>query len=383
MEGNLRGQFYMLSAFLMGMYIFFLLEMFTATTSDFATPDIPSVRYVHDAIQDELNREGSAELVLEALKYVPEPVGVHCSPVSGGSGCDLTQEEWYCGANVTVRYRGESSVEVTKKMYRKNFHIKSNRTAIYIYSNQTSNLVKLSTTVSHNGTLMDADGNPLRASLSGNTLTFRLNLIKNRPRVVLWYRSGSSNDRIFSNIGILTEGYDGSALYSRLSSRGDVENITLADLSELEGNAGPRVLFIPGEYPSSYGSALLKYVDAGGILVSYRGLCSTSCLVGNMEQLTDSHTLNGTGDFSSLNPIQTNSQYFTNPDEAWIVYGPALNTSRAAVGATAYGDGYVVFVGNQSMLTTWSQLDSFLNILLNWAMPATSTTIKSCGIQTP
>ncbi len=389
MEKHMKGEFYLLAAFLVGMYLFFLMQIFSATKTSFETPDIPQVSYLLDTAQDALEQEGSIDIVREAMNFIHEPVGLRCSSLATGKGsCDLYEDEWACGVNVTSAYHGKMDVEITRTLHMGNFEIQTTRTPIYLQANESANLVKVSQSLSiSSGTLKDTKGNTLKASWSGNTVTFRPNLVKNVPKVVYVYHTGEGGTTIHSDIGVLNEGdYDSSVLYEKLSSLRDTENISLSELSELKNGAGPAMLFIPGEYPDLYGADLLEYVAGGGLLVAPYGLCrkSGSCLTGNIEQITGSHTLTGLGDFSSLNPITTNSEYFTNPDLPWIVYNSGgTNTSRAAVGASSYGEGYVVFLGNESMLSDWDQLDEFLNILVLWGVPPVTVTKQVCPDQNP
>ena len=105
-----------------------------------------------------------------------------------------------------------------------------------------------------------------------------------------------------------------------------------------------------------------------------------------MEEITSTHSVEAIDDFSSLNPLDTNGDYFTDADISWISYSSGgLNTSRSLLGAFAYGEGYVIFVGNSSMLNTWSQLDDFTTLLLSWGLPpvSISTTIVNCPEQSP
>lgn len=385
-----RGQFFILSAFLVGMYIFFILRMFTSTRTAFEVPEVPEVNYILDAAQDALNEEGTVEPVMEAINFIQEPVGLRCTALStGASGCDLHSEEWSCGVNLTVVYRGSSDLELTRQVYRENFDLSSTRTPIYVISvNQSTNLLNVSADVPvTSGVLRDTSGKTLRASWDGSTVTFRANLIKGQPKVVHLYHTASGGSDLHKEVGVLNgNGYDASVLYNLLDAKRDAENLTLSDLSELENGAGPRMLFMGAEYPYSYGNDLLDYVAEGGIVVAPMGLCSSeSCLVGNREQLTGGHTLTAVDSFDDLNPPTTNSDYFTDADIPWLVYNSSgtTNSSRAAVGAVAYGEGYAVFVGNASMLSTWGQLGSFLDDLLAWGVPPVSPTVVVCPDQSP
>jgi hypothetical protein len=372
------------------MYLFFLLRVFTATTTSFEVPEIPEVNYVLDAAQDALNQEGSIDLVREAMNFIQEPIGLRCTSLATGSGtCDLYDDEWACGVNVTVVYRGKVDMEVTQVLHTENFDFAYTRTPIHLQANESAALVKVSAATSvGSGVLKDTSGNTLKGEWSGTTVTFRPNFAKDTPRVIYVYQTGSGGHTIYDDVGVLDDtGFDGSVLYSRLSPLRDTENLSLSDLGNLGENAGPRMLFIPEQYPDIYGSDLLNYVSGGGILVAPYGLCvpGSSCLAGNMESITDGHIITGLGDYASLNPLATNSQYFTDPDISWVVYNMSktTNTSRAAVGATAYGEGYVVFVGNGSMLESWDQLDDFLDVLVLWGVKPVTVTQYVCPDQSP
>ena len=386
----MKGQFYLLSAFVVGMYLFFLLRVFTATTTSFEVPDIPEVNYVLDAAQDALNQEGSIDLVREAMNFIQEPMGLRCTSIATGSGtCDLYEDEWACGVNVTVVYRGKIDLEVTEVLYTENFDLDYTRTPIHLQANESASLVKVSTSTSvSSGVLKDTSGDTLKGEWSGTTVTFRPNFAQNTPKVIYVYQTGSGGHKIYDDVGVLDDtGFDGSVLYNRLNSLRDTENLSLSDLSSLGNGAGPRVLFIPSQYPDIYGSDLVNYVSGGGILVAPYGLCvlGSSCLVGNMETITDGHVITGLDDYASLNPLTSNSQYFTNPDLSWIVYNisQTTNSSRAAVGATSYGEGYVVFVGNETMLSSWDQLDDFLDVLILWGVKPVTVTQYVCPDQSP
>lgn len=384
----MKGQFYILAAFIVGMYVFFLLRMFTSTRTAFEVPDIPQVGYLHDAIQDAINQEGGISSVKEAINYIPDPIGIRCTALSTGEGtCDLYSDDWACGANVTVVYRGKIDLESTKTLYIENFDFNLSRTPVYIYPNDSANLAEVSIDVGlSSGTLKDTEGTTIKGKWSGTTVTFRTNLIKNRPKTVYIYHFNSGNFDSFSDVATLNDvGYSSSVLFSKINGKRNVENVTLSDLGLMTDGAGPRMLFIPGAYPDSYGTNLLNYINQGGIVVAPYGLCKTtgSCLIGNLESVSGG-SLEATGDFSSLNPVTTGSQYFTKANIPWInYYSGSMNTSRSAIGATAYGEGYVVFLGNESMLTQWNQLDSFLDLLLDWGVNPITLTKTTCPVQSP
>ncbi|TRO61963.1 hypothetical protein E2P64_00305 [Candidatus Bathyarchaeota archaeon] len=314
---------------------------------------------------------------------------MRCTSLATGKGsCDLYEDEWACGVNVTVVYRGKMDLDVTQTLYKESFHIDLTRTPIHLQANDSAALVKVSVSTSvSSGMLKESDGDTLKGSWSGTTVTFRPNLAKNTPKVVYVYQTSSSSHTIYEDVGVLNgDGYDSSVLYNRLNSRRDTQNMSLSDLSNLNDGAGPRMLFLPGAYPDIYGTDLLNYVDGGGMVVAPYGLCAVggSCLVGNMESITGSHTLTAVDDFGSLNPVTSNSIYFTDPDLSWIVYDSGTtNISRAAAGATSYGEGYVVFMGNESMLSGWNQLNDFLDELLLWGVKDISVTQYVCPDQSP
>ncbi|MBR9680859.1 MAG: hypothetical protein GOU98_03490 [Candidatus Altiarchaeota archaeon] len=384
----MKGQFYILAAFIVGMYVFFLLRIFTSTRTAFEVPDIPQVNYIHDAVQAALNQEGSIDIIKETINYIPEPIGIRCTSLSTGQGsCDLYRDDWVCGVNVTVVYRGKIDLESTKSLYIENFAFLTQRTPIYIFSNESANLVKVLVDVGiSEGSLLDSYGNTIKGSWSGTTVKFRTNLVKNRPKTIQVYHFSAGDFNLLEDVAVLNDvGYSAAILYNQIKGKRDVENVTFGDFAQMRDGAGPRMLFIPGAYPDSYASNLMDYVDGGGVLVAPYGLCKTtgSCLVGNIETIS-SGGLDAIGDFSALSPVDSGSLYFTNSDESWVVYDNGeTNSSRAAIGATAYGEGYVVFVGNESMLTQWSQLDDFLNELFTWGVKPVNTVTQICPMQTP
>lgn len=389
MADSMKGQFYVLSAFIVAMYIFFVLQMFLTTETSFVVPDIPEMGYIHEAVQDSINAGDDLTAILDAVSFIPEPIGVRCNSIATDKGtCSLEPEEWACGVNVTVNYRGNLDIEITETIFTENFDLPTTRTPIYLLSNDTGNFIKTSRSVSFSqGTIKDTAGRTIKGKWSGSTATFRVNLAKNSPRVVYVYHILAANYPLLEDVGILKEtGYDSAVLYNKIYGKRDVENITYGDIEKLENGGGPRMLFLPAAYPAAYGSELKEYVEEGGILVAPYGLCSTSgsCLVGNIESVGGSYNIVALNEFDSLNPVTSDSDYYTNPDISWIVYNSTVtNSSRAAIGAEAHGEGYVVFVGNESMLSTWNQLDEFLTLLLDWGVNPVTVTEYTCPDQSP
>ena len=113
----------------------------------------------------------------------------------------------------------------------------------------------------------------------------------------------------------------------------------------------------------------------------FRSPHSVSPLAGDIYALTQTHGLQGVGDGASLE--DTNSLYFTTQATAWMASNTTsvVNESSVGLGPIPYGEGWIVFVGNESMLSTWSDLDDFLDLLKSWAMPANSITKAACPVQ--
>ena len=273
--------------------------------------------------------------------------------------------------------------------YTGNFFVRASRVPIFVKGNESANLFEISFQAPFRG-LIVWKGRMIKGEWSGNNVNLRMNLIGDKPEIVYIYNSSTTSYTLFEDFAILNgQGYDASVLYSRLSSivgSEKVENISLADLLDLWGNAGPRMLLIPNRgYPPTYGEQLKNYVYYGGILVSPYGLCnstSLTCILGNIERIEDSHRLASIDEMESIDSSTTNSIFFTRADLPWLVYNStSVNTSRAAIGALRYGDGWIVFVGNESMLKDWSELDNFLDKLIEWGVKYPSYFVKVCPVQ--
>ena len=207
----MKGQFYVLSAFIVAMYLFFLLRMFTSTTTSFEVPDIPEVNYIHEAVQDSVNAGDDLTAIIDALGFIPEPLGLRCNSLATDIGsCDLGLEEWACGVNVTVVYRGGLNVEMTETISTENFNLPVTRTPIYLSANDTGTQIKVSKTVPYSlGVLKDTSGTTIKGRWNGNTTTFRINLAQNSPEVVYVYHTASVSYPLLEDVGILREsGYD-------------------------------------------------------------------------------------------------------------------------------------------------------------------------------
>ena len=392
MESGMRGQFYVVGALMFMMYLVFLSKVFVTIETQAELPKVsaPSnIFYVFQEIADSGgDTKTGATNLLNALKLSDEYFAVYCeSYATGESSCILPEADWECGVNVTASTGTRAHSTVTDFIQRKNnFATNETRIPVFIESNTTRNLAELSISFSGlTSSPMIVDGSRvIKGTCSGGTCTFRSNIKGNEPKTVYLYNVSHESYTLFKDVGILNDtGYDGTELINVIGRYYSYEKLDLEDLRDLWGNAGPVLLFIPGTYPEAYENDLLDYVKEGGIIVSVYGLCkeSGSCLTGNLERITDQHTLANASGFS-VNLSTTNSNYFTKADVPWAIYNSSTtNSSRAALGASRYGEGWVVFVGNESMLKTWDRLEDFTNFTISWAIPPANIQTKTCPLQ--
>ncbi|MBR9681341.1 MAG: hypothetical protein GOV00_00920 [Candidatus Altiarchaeota archaeon] len=392
MARNMKGQFYVISGFMIVAYLYFLIQLFTAVQTNAEVPRIDTGDDIKETLQA-IADEGETGIVQKinimegALGLRSESIYLKCySYADQTERCDLPFSHWACGMNVTIASstHGKGKIQLDEFIQSNyDFWKNTSRAAMFVEGNTTRNLEKITLTAPFRGVLYDGH-RLIRSSWSGNSVSFRLN-VREVPKHLYLYDLGSSAITLFEDIGILNEGsYDASQLYKQMEAESP-QNLSFSDLENLWGNTGPSVLFVPsGNYPTSYGSELLEYVKYGGILVSPYGLCnitSLSCLTGDISELTQEHGLQGVGDWSSLE--DTNSLYFTSQAAAWMASNttPTVNESSVGLGAVPYEEGWVIFVGNESMLSLWSDLSEFLSLMLEWALPETDITKKSCLVQ--
>ena len=392
MARRMKGQFYVVAGFMMAAYIYFLIQLFTSVQTNAEVPRIATGDDVKEVLQNLVDEgpEGTAgkiENLENALSLRTESVYLLCSSFGDQTErCSLDFPHWACGVNVTVTTNTHGKGRVELKEFVASAHDfwrNESRVGVFIDGNTSGSLLKITVSSPFRGTVYDGR-RLIKGSWSGNTVTFRYN-VKKDPVYVHIYNVSSKSYNLFENISVLNDGsYDSAILYSKLESYG-AENITFAELEELDGNKGPSILFIPSTgYPVSYGSELEDYVKYGGVLVCPYGLCNKStetCMVGDIYTETGSTGLQGIGDWASFE--DTDSNYYTTMASAWMVFNSTsgYNQSSVGLGPVPYEEGWVVFVGNETMLSGWSMLDQFLDELVNWAMPPNSITKTACPVQ--
>jgi len=375
----MKAQFYIVGALMLMMYLIFFTQVFTSMQTEEEIPDVFSPQNIFSVFQqiaDEGgNTEKAVEVFFDALKFSAQPYFVSCTSYATGEGvCILPEAHWKCGVNVTASAGTRSYATLTELIQsRSGFVINSPRMPVFVKGNTTANLVKISVSVTglvSTPAVVDG-GEIIKATCSGGQCTFRTN-IREEPRAVYIYNSTNPSQHLFEDIGVLNDtGYDGSAIISILSKYWSYDVLKLDELEDVTGQAGPVILFLPSQYPQKYSSYLLEYVEEGGTLVAPYGLCDPEtfeCLVGRIESPGTSTLTNYSGFPVDLST--TSSSYFTKADIPWAVWNTNdVNASRAGIGVIKYGEGYVIFVGNESMLHTWDRLEEFINYTVSWAVP--------------
>jgi|GEM_PF-2494000 len=393
MEVHMKGQFYVIAGFMIMAYIYFMIQLFTVVQTDAEVSKVrigDDIKSVFQSIIDEGGEgvDSKISLFQSSLGLRSEAVYLYCKSYADSTErCDLTFPHWVCGVNISLSSdtQGQGKVQISDFLQTKyDFWKNVVRVPVFISGNVSSNLEFLSITSPFRGSVYDGH-TFIKGEWSGTNVTFRYN-VRSDPKTIYIYNQTSESYNILEDVGILNDGsYNSALLYEKLSAESP-QNISFTNIESLWGSVGPKILFIPsGSYPAGYGSELVDYVNSGGTLVSPYGLCNSSgggCLVGDIFSYTGAHTLAGIGDFEGLDVSNTNSQYFTTKASPWVVLKTGvINQSAVAIGPIPHGEGWVVFVGNESMLSNWASLSDFLTLLKAWGLPPTQTTLKVCPVQ--
>ena len=408
MEGRIKGQFFIVAGFVIGMYLFFLSQIMTNIQLNGEIPqeEVP-LEEILSAVQQmadegDLNFESRISLLYDTLSNIPESVSLVCD-----GGCERPFADWACGIQVTAQYT-EKSVSSKSSFIQSRYDFKydSPRKAIKFVSNESGKLINVSFVPQPdfvNPAVLVHRGEVVPANWSG-LVSLRINMVKDTPEIVYIYNTTGSSSRVFSDIGVLNDSiWDGSELISALQPNWDTEAMTVSDLESLysKPQAGPRVIMIPElGYPYSSLSALKEYMKKGGILAVVGGLChgycsgtpwyecNTDCELAEEETVTDSHWLAAKSPFNeSWDPVKDfNSTLFAKTSLVWFVYKSQSgeNLNRSAVGAVRYGEGYLVYVGNETWFDpNWGNFTESMNTFLNWAIGHPGISSSTCPTQGP
>ncbi|MBR9679911.1 MAG: hypothetical protein GOU99_02585 [Candidatus Altiarchaeota archaeon] len=408
MEGRMKGQFYVVAGFVISMYLFFLSQIMTSIELSGRIPqeEVP-VDQILTAFQEmvdagETNLAAKIDLLYDTIASIPESVSVICD-----GGCEQEFADWACGIQVTVQYTEKSiSSKSSFVQSRYDFVYNAPRKPIKVTSNESGKLVNITITAPSdfkNPALLVHRGTIIPANWSTD-ITARINMVKDSSEIVYVYNITGSDSYIFRDVGVLDEEvWDGAALISAIESSWGTEAMTISELVALQSSprAGPRVILIPEiGYPLTALNALKTYVKTGGVLAVVGGLChgycsgtpwyecDADCSLVSEETVTDGHWITAKSPFNtSWDPVlDFNSSLFASTTLRWFVYDSSTgeNQSRSAVGAVRYGEGYLVYVGNESWFDpSWGNFTESINDFLGWAIGSPSITSSSCPTQAP